>query len=176
MTFTRISKMPSASKECLRDSLIIAPLLLSLTCIVGAAEAVPVRPGLWEISASGPSISERIKNTPPDKRQAMEQAAGISIRGEIMVRRACITPEMLKQGISIKNRSNCELKQVWKGRVTKINYQCPNGGSGKGELTYSDKENYKGWMNSQQNQNTKKPVRVLQSGKWMAKDCAAKNN
>jgi Protein of unknown function (DUF3617) len=60
--------------------------------------------------------------------------------------------------------------------VTKITYQCPNGGSGKGELTYSDKENYKGWMDSQQNQNTKKPVRVLQSGKWMAKDCAAKNN
>jgi Protein of unknown function (DUF3617) len=158
-----------------------------------AADPVPVRPGLWEISASGPSISERIKNTPVDKRPSMAQDAGITIRGDAMVRRVCITKEMLARGTSIKARADCSFKQEWKGKVTKISYQCPSGSVGKGELTYSTKESYKGWMESERlnakpatdpNIQTKqtdkatgknKAIRVLQAGKWMAKDCAATN-
>jgi Protein of unknown function (DUF3617) len=158
-----------------------------------AADSVPVRPGLWEITASGPSISERIKNTPVDKRSAMAQDAGITIRGETMVRRVCITPEMLARGTSIKARPDCSFKQEWKGKVTRISYQCPSGSAGAGELTYSTKESYKGWMESERRPEKRatdldtqakqadkasgqnKAVRVLQAGKWMAKDCAATN-
>lgn len=166
----------------------MATLLWSITTGALANDVPPVRPGLWEVSISGPSISERIKNTPPDKRQSMEQYAGISVRGETMVRRVCITPEMLTQGISTKNRPDCDFKQTWKGKVTKITFQCPNGSLGKGELTYSTKESYKGWIDSERSEKprgdetpvkpdaSKKTIRVLQSGKWMAKDCAAKNN
>jgi Protein of unknown function (DUF3617) len=174
-------------------------------CLAGepANAEPPVRPGLWEVVASGPSISERIKNTPVEKRQTMEQVAGITIRGDAIVRRVCITPEMLAQSISIKTRPDCTFKQEWKGKVTKISYVCPNGSGGQGELTYPNKESYKGWMdseraekpgadagsntpsggqnNSQNNsqnsaQKSKKTIRVIQTGKWMAKDCAAKNN
>jgi hypothetical protein len=157
----------------------IAPLLMFLSSAISAAEPPPVRPGLWEISVSGPSISERIKTTPADKLKSMEQVAGITIRGDAMVRRVCITPEMLAQGISIKNRPDCEFKQQWKGKATKISFQCPNGNAGKGELNYPNKENYKGWIDSGRSntpENTKKKNRVLHSGKWMAKDCGAKNN
>jgi Protein of unknown function (DUF3617) len=169
-------------------TILIAPLLLAITAMANAAEPPPVRPGLWEVSISGPSITERIKNTPPDKRQSMEQFAGISIRGESMVRRVCITPEMLAEGISTKNRPDCDFKQAWKGKVSKITFQCPNGSQGKGELTYPNKESYKGWIDSERSEKprsnepeakpeaSKKTIRVLQSGKWMAKDCAAKNN
>jgi hypothetical protein len=175
-------------------------LIAVLQTFVSAAqgmEPVPVRPGLWEITVSGPSIAERIKNTPPDRRQSMEQVAGISIKGETMVRRVCITPEMLAKGVSTKNRPDCDFKQEWKGKITKITFQCPNGSTGKGELNYVNKESYKGWMDSERSagaqnsvpnsapnseqevkkpRNEKKTIRVLQSGKWMAKDCAAKNN
>jgi hypothetical protein len=157
---------------------LIAVSLLSITPLVAATDAAPVRAGLWEVTVSGPSISERIKNTPVEKRRSMEQVAGISIQGETMVRRVCITSDMLAQGISTKNRPDCEFKQTWKGKVTKITFQCPNGNQGKGELTYPNKESYKGWIDSEKSvpQAGKKTIRVLQSGKWMAKDCAAKNN
>jgi Protein of unknown function (DUF3617) len=169
-------------------TILIAPVLLGFASVVIAAESPPVRPGLWEVTVSGPSIAERIKNTPSEKRQSMEQFAGISIKGDTMVRRVCITPEMLAQGISTKNRPDCDFKQTWKGKVTKITFQCPNGSQGKVELTYPNKESYKGWIDSERNEKprsneleakpevSKKTIRVLQSGKWMAKDCAAKNN
>jgi hypothetical protein len=127
-------------------------LITALQTLGSAAqgmEPVPVRPGLWEVTVSGPSIAERIKNTPPDRRQSMEQVAGISIKGETMVRRVCITPEMLAKGVSTKNRPDCDFKQEWKGKITKITFQCPNGSTGKGELNYVNKESYKGWMDSE---------------------------
>jgi hypothetical protein len=166
----------------------IAALLLTNAPQVAANDTPPVRPGLWEVTVSGASVAERIKNTPFDKHQSMEQFAGISIRGDTMVRRVCITSEMLALGISTKNRPDCNFKQSWKGKVTKITFQCPNGSQGKGELTYPNKESYKGWIDSERSEKTpnnevqtkteasKKTIRVLQSGKWMAKDCAAKNN
>jgi hypothetical protein len=163
-------------------------LLFGIVSLSRAAETPPVRPGLWEVSASGPSITDRIKNTPPDKRQSMEQVAGISIRGDTIVRRVCITQEMLAAGISNKNRPDCDFKQTWKGKNTKITFQCPNGSQGRGELTYATKESFKGWMDSERSEKPrsnqtqtkpeleKKTIRVMHSGKWMAKDCAAKNN
>jgi Protein of unknown function (DUF3617) len=161
-----------------------AAWLLGLAPVAIADDTPPVRPGLWEVTVSGPSVSERIKNTPADKRQSMEQIAGISIRGETMVRRVCITPEMLAQGISTRNRPDCEFKQTWKGKVTKVLVQCPNGGKATGELTYPNKETFKGWIDSEKSESpqrdtapgktdaAKKTTRVLHSGKWMAKDCA----
>jgi Protein of unknown function (DUF3617) len=166
----------------------MAALVLSVSPVVTASDTPPVRPGLWEVTISGPSIAERIKNTPSDKRQSMEQFAGIAIRGDTMVRRVCITPEMLAQGVSTKNRPDCNFKQTWKGKTTKITFQCPNGSQGNGELTYPNKESYKGWIDSERNEKpqsnapqvkpvaSKKTIRVLQSGKWMAKDCTARNN
>jgi hypothetical protein len=167
---------------------VVAILLLSISPLAKASDTPPVRPGLWEVTVSGPSITKRIKNTASDKRQSMEQFAGIAIRGDTMVKRVCITPEMLAQGESTKNRPDCNFKQTWKGKVTKITFQCPNGSQGTGELIYPNKESYKGWIDSERNEKpqsnappvkpmvSKKTIRVLQSGKWMAKDCAAKNN
>jgi hypothetical protein len=168
--------MPASINRNCNFSVLFALLLLDVTCIVRASETIPVRPGLWEISTSGPSITDQIKSTPPDKRQAMEQAAGISIRGDKMVRRVCIPAELITQGFSVKRRTGCDLRQVWNGKTSKITYLCANGSSVHGELTYPNKESYSGWMDSKNSKNAKKSVRVLQSGKWMAKDCAAKNN
>jgi hypothetical protein len=183
--------MQTSLKPTLVASWLLALLVLILPFKLQAADDIPVRPGLWEVTASGPSISERIKSTTPEKRQSMEQVAGVSIRGDSLVRRVCITPDMIARGVTTRNRPDCDFKQTWKGNVSKITFQCPNGSWGRGELTYPNKESYKGWMESdrtaknkssetaQKNPKTpptKASVRVLQSGKWMAKDCAAKNN
>jgi hypothetical protein len=186
--FLAICRKTFSATWCLNPLFVILSICTTLQIQHAfAADPIPVRPGLWEITASGPSISERIKNTPIDKRASMAQDAGITIRGDAMVRRVCITPEMLARGTSIRARPDCSFKQEWKGKVTKISYQCPSGSAGTGELTYSTKESYKGWMESErrsekpatdldnQAKGNNKAIRVLQAGKWMAKDCAATN-
>jgi hypothetical protein len=143
------------------------------------AAEIPVRAGLWEITLSGPSIAQRVRNTSADKQKTMEQVAGLQIRGDTLVRRVCISKEMIAQGSSIKSRPDCPATQTWNGKQSQLTYLCTNGASGKGEFNYKDKENYTGWLDSlrtAKDSGEKQLTRVNQTGKWLATNCNATIN
>jgi hypothetical protein len=173
-------KSPFKSQHAASFSLAMSICLSGLGLVQSVfAVEIPVRAGLWEVTLSGQSIAERIKNTPAEKQKTMEQVAGLQIRGETMVRRVCISKEMIAQGTSIKSRPDCPAKQTWKGGQSQLTYTCTNGASGKGEFFYKDKENYTGWLDSMRTAKgtrEKQLTRVTQTGKWLAANCNATNN
>lgn len=122
----------------------VAALAVSSLCLVAAAHATDVRPGLWEFRSTRMSVmglpdlssqmgqmQQHIKSLPPDMRRMVEQQMaerGVKLGKDGTVQ-SCITPEQAKQDSIYSGRSegNCTLADVVK-----------NGNTVTGRLTCTD--------------------------------------
>ncbi len=102
------------------------PLALALLLAAGSAQAVDIRPGLWEfrstrVSLGGaPDLSDTLRrqlaNLPPEVQRQLRQqlaAQGVQLGSDGAVR-SCITPEQARQDsvYAGRNDGNCTLAGI----------------------------------------------------------------
>jgi hypothetical protein len=158
-----------------------------------AAEAPPLKPGLWQITTvrtvngqAAPSGMDRLQNLPPEARErvaAAMQARGVALPdsggGAI---RICMTREALERGQWQQQPDNghCDTSFSQRtGKAWKWHSVCTlprlNGTvTADGEASFADTENYQVTLSSTMQamgRTTQSANRM--SAKWLATDCGA---
>jgi hypothetical protein len=169
-------------------SLAAACGLLSFTAL-----AQSTKPGLWEVSskmqAGGNSemakqmaeAQKQMANMPPAQRKMMEdmmakQGMNMSMQsdGSTLIK-ICITPEMASRP-PVQQQKDCTYNfPARSGNTQRFSFQCTQPpGSGEGEVTYKNDNEYNGKMNINAERNGKREtMSFLTSGRFLGAQCGA---
>jgi Protein of unknown function (DUF3617) len=180
------------ARACACTPLIAIASLASLWGFTAqAADAPPIKPGLWEVTNDSrkmdghampdhsAQMAEAMKKMPPQMRQQMEarmKANGVqmapSATGNTTVR-MCLTKDMLEQNRWQQNDHNCKMDppsrsgSTWKWKVV-----CPQG-TGEGTTTFSSPEAYTTQMHMTMAREggTQHTMDMTHRAKWLGADC-----
>lgn len=171
----------------------LATLPLALLCGMATlpAAAQSMRPGLWEMQTqvqqdqqatrnAMAQMREQMERMPPAQRKQMEAMLaqqGMSLSGDGMRLKTCITPEIAaRSDVPDTQEGNCQTTASPRvGDTVRFAYRCTNPPTeGAGTVTYSGRESYamRSETTSTVQGKTQKTV-VESSGRWLAADCGS---
>lgn len=188
--------MPHSPRTTTRPSLWMAALTTAMMAATShAADAPPIKPGLWEMvtesqqlngkdlpdpSAHMARMAEQLKKMPPEMRKQMEatmKAQGLQMtpaQGGGMAMRMCMTKEMLDQDRWMKTDGQCRnlmtrrTGDTWHWKFTCT--QPPSQGEGTTTMTSSEAYKSQVHMTSQQNGQAQ-TMDIKHRAKWLSADC-----
>ena len=155
------------------------------------ADAPPIKPGLWEITAENPSMNgrpmpdmsaqmaEQLKKMPPDMRKQMEahlKAKGVEMvpgKGQPTVR-VCLTREMLDQDRWQQAQGQCRNTDMQRqGSTWKWKFKCTQpAGEGEGQTTFEGSDAYITDLRMQTRQQDRvQQLDIRHRGRWIGADC-----
>lgn len=158
---------------------------------IALADAPPIKPGLWEITAENQSLNgkplpdmsaqmaEQLKKMPPDMRKQMEahmKAKGVQMMpgsGQPTVR-VCLTREMLDQDRWQQRQGDCRNTDLTRsGSTWKWKFKCTQpAGEGEGQTTFQGSDAYVTEMRMQmQRQGQAQQMTMKHRGRWVGADC-----
>lgn len=166
-------------------------LLLVLSAGVHAAEAPPIKPGLWELTTDSQTMdgkpmpnmtaqmAERMKQMPPELRQQMDaqmKAQGIQMApdGKAMAIRMCITRDMLDKNHWQHMEGRCQNTSLNRtGATWAWRFKCSHPpGEGEGTTTFQGTEAYVSDMKSTSQINGQTHTMTMKHhAKWLGADC-----
>lgn len=158
------------------------------------AQALKLRPGLWEMQSTMKSQSGQMEQAmaemqkslasmPPEQRKQMEQmmaqqGVGMTAGGRQSMR-MCMTPEQVNRD-EIPQQEGCTQKvQRVDASTMKVAFACKGGqgqppSSGEGTVTMQGPTAYTGQFKFKtQAQGKPEQIDMAQSGKWLSDNCGA---
>ncbi|MBA4141603.1 MAG: DUF3617 domain-containing protein [Nitrosospira sp.] len=163
---------------------VLSIALLLLASSAGSADKIPVRPGLWEVTATSLLLA-MVPHIPPDQMQMLTSLAeqhGIDmprIQNGAVISKVCVTQQMAEQeipayfhqehiGCSVKNTTRTE-------NGYKMDIVCANPrleGSGTAEGTFTNPESFTGQTEFNGTLQGK-PIndQVDMTGQWISASC-----
>ncbi|MFT4240637.1 MAG: DUF3617 domain-containing protein [Acidovorax sp.] len=165
--------------------------LLAL-CAATVAGAQSMKPGLWEMQSSMQQgnagqqnamaqMRQQMDSMPPAQRKQMEAMLakqGMSLAGDGMRMKTCITPEMAARYDVPPQREEggCTTRaQPRVGNTVRFSYQCANPPSqGEGAVTWSGSDAYSMRVETTTTVRGKAEKSTVESsGRWLAADCGS---
>jgi hypothetical protein len=107
--------------------------------------------------------------------QDMMARQGVSMNGDGIVSKVCVTREMAQRGdMPMENRKDCTVNRIPAGPSTyKWTMNCPKG-SGAGEMSFQGDSAFRGSMQFKSNEADKpQDIQMEVSGKWLGADCGS---
>ena len=155
-----------------------------------SAQAQSMKPGLWEMQSSMQSgnaerqnamaqMRQQMESMPPAQRQQMEAVLarqGMSLSGDGMRMKTCVTPEMAAHSDvppQDKNSHCTTTAQPRTGSTVRFSYQCTTPpSSGEGTVTWTGDTAYTTHVETTATVRGKaEKTTVESSGRWVAADC-----
>ncbi len=164
-----------------------------LLLLAAAAQAEPMKPGLWEISqkmqsgsgqmeAAMAEMNKQMAAMTPAQRKAMQDAMGkhgVEMKGQgaqPMAVRICVTKEMAARNEVAPVDGNCKSSQSPRvGNSMKFSFSCTNpSSSGEGEVTFVGSSSYSSRLDMKTVVNGKpETLKMDSTGKWIGTDCGS---
>ena len=168
-----------------------ATAVLAVSMVSGSAlaEAMQMRPGLWEnhftvksqsgdIERSLQQMQEQLASLPPEQRQMMEQMManqGMQLGPSGQSVKVCISKEQAANGMVPQQEGNCRQELIERTRTTlKYRFSCSGNppSSGEGEVTIISPTAYTGKATvNTMVQGKPEHMTMDQTGKWISSDC-----
>ena len=164
-----------------------------LLLLAAAAQAEPMKPGLWEVSqkmqsgsgqmeAAMAEMNKQMAAMTPAQRKAMQDAMGkhgVEMKGQggqAMAVRICVTKEMAARNEVAPVDGNCKSSQSPRvGNSMKFSFSCTNPpSSGEGEVTFVGSSSYSSRLDMKTVVNGKpETLKMDSTGKWLGTDCGS---
>lgn len=158
---------------------------LALPALVTAADAIPLRPGLWEqtltmasesgrVEAAIEQMQERLESLPPEQRRMMEdmmESQGISVDSGVSTVQICLTQEEIDAG-GLAEQDGCQQNVLEQNsKRLRLSFVCGEE-KGEGEVTFHSPESYSGTTHLTTSVDGQQEVMTIdQKGKWLGADC-----
>lgn len=169
-------------------SLAIAPLLF---CLLAAAQAQRVAPGLWEhtmttagaaggqLDAQMAQMQQEMAAMPPEQRkmvEAMMAKQGVAMNGRSTSVKVCVTKEQAARD-EFPHERNCSQQSMQReGNTVRFKFACTGSppSSGEGEFTLDGEHAYRGRTRVDTVvEGRPERVEMQMTGKWLGADCGS---
>lgn len=164
---------------------------IPLLCLLGAsltahADALNIKPGLWEHQTSMKSESGQLEEQMEMLRKQMESMPaaqkkmmkdmlakqGMTLDFSNQTMRDCLTEEEAAQGeFDWSENTECDHEVVTSGDETRIEFTCPEGNV-EGEMVLDGDSAYTGKSTAEVDMGgTKDTITITHNGRWLSADC-----